>query len=432
MRKAILILALLVFAGSMIFAMPGQETTTNTVRWSFWGGESRIRNYQLTNDIFLTETGITIAGEPAPGTDQHFNKFLTTFRGGGAADIVQLGGYFSNLGIQDNGRSAPDLRDILLPLDQFVRSGVLNTSNIDKAALDAGTRDGVLYAISAGTNMPSLVYNKSMLERAGAPLPKVDMTWAEFDTWLRAVQARLPAGTYAMTDNGATTTGSVFFGYWAGDNGTPMWDGARTHLTAAIVQRYFDMWAGWRTAGVIPPAATAADFAETNEATSSLVAGRTALSFIWSNQLNGYQGAMQDELDLIMLPNAAVSKGLWAQMSQMMGININSKNAENAAKYINFRVNDPRVWSIMGADPGVPVTPATRAAVAANATPVTRKIVSYLDVAGKNASPPNPNMPNDTEWNSGLFLIYQNAAYGRVTNAQAAQQVMDLINRLTR
>ena len=433
MKKAILILALLVFAGSMIFAMPGQESaSSNTVRWSFWGGEARIRNYQLTNDIFLTETGITIAGEPAPGTDQHFNKFLTTFRGGGAADIIQLGGYFSNLMINDNGRSAPGIESILLPLDQFVRSGVLNISNIDKAAIDAGTRDGVLYAISAGTNMPALVYNKSMLERAGAPLPKVDMTWAEFDAWLRAVQARLPSGTYAMTDNGATTTGSVFFGYWAGDNGTPMWDGARTHLTAAVVQRYFDLWAGWRSAGVIPPAATAADFAETNEATSSLVAGRTALSFIWSNQLNGYQGAMQDELDLIMLPNASVSKGLWAQMSQMMGININSKNAENAAKYISFRVNEPRVWAIMGADPGVPVTPATRAAVAANANAVTRKIVAYLDVAGRNASPPNPNMPNDTEWNSGLFLIYQNAAYGRVTSTQASQQVMDLINRLAR
>ncbi|MCL2277342.1 MAG: ABC transporter substrate-binding protein [Treponema sp.] len=435
MKKGIMILVMFIVAGSMVFAGGGNQQATatqqesNVVRWSFWGGEGRIRNYQLTNDIFLSETGIVIAGEPAPGTDQHFNKFLTTFRGGGAADIIQLGGYFSNLGgINDDGRNVPELRDMLLPLDQFVRSGVLNISNVDKAALDAGTRNGVLYAISAGTNMPALVYNKSMLQRVGAPLPNVAMTWAEFDTWLRAVQARLPANTYAMTDNGATTTGSVFFGYWAGDNQTPMWDGTRTQLTAAIVERYFTLWAGWRAAGVIPPAATAADFAETNEATSSLVAGRTALSFIWSNQLNGYQNAMQDELDLIMLPNAAVTNGLWAQMSQMMAINVNSKNPVNAARYLNFRLNDPRVWAIMGTDPGVPVTPVTRAAIPSN--PVTNKIVAYLDVAGKHSSPPNPNMPGDTEWNSGLYLIYQNNAFGRITNAQAAQQVMDLINRL--
>ncbi|MCL2242956.1 MAG: sugar ABC transporter substrate-binding protein [Treponema sp.] len=447
MKKVIMILALIILAGGMIFAGGNRQqsssssaaapaaaaSSTSVVRWSFWGGEARIRNYQLTNDIFLAETGIIIAGEPAPGTDQHFNKFLTTFRGGGAADIIQLGGYFSNLGnINDDGRNVPELKDMLLPLDPFVASGVLNISNVDQAAINAGTRNGTLYAISAGTNMPALVYNKSMLQRVGAPLPKVDMNWAEFDTWLKAVQARLPAGTYAMTDNGSTTTGSVFFGYWAGDNQTPMWDGSKTHLTAAIIQRYFDLWSGWRQAGVIPPAATAADYAETNESTSSLIAGKTALSFIWSNQLNGYQGAIEDELDLIMLPNASVTKGLWAQMSQMMAINVNSKNAEAAAKYINFRVNDPRVWEQMGADPGVPVTPATRAAVAAKANDITKKIVAYLDVAGKNASPPNPNMPGDTEWNSGLFLIYQQAAYGRITNAAASQQVMDLITRLTR
>jgi len=440
MKKGIMILLMLIIAGSMVFAGGGnqqaQTTTTqqgsNVVRWSFWGSEGRIRNYQLTNDIFLEETGIIIAGEPAPGTDQHFNKFFTQFRGGGAADIIQLGGWFSNLNISDNGRSAPGIEDILLPLDPYVRSGALNMTNVDTAAINAGTRDGVLYAISAGTNMPALVYNKSLLQRVGAPLPAVDMTWAQFETWLAAVKARLPANTYVMTDNGSTTTGSVFFGYWAGDNQTPVWDGARTQLTTAVVQRYLDMWSGWRTAGYIPPAAVAADFAETNESTSSLVAGRTALSFIWSNQLNGYQGAMTDELDLIMLPNAAVTKGLWAQMSQMIGINKNTKNADNAIKYLNFRLNDPRVWGIMGADPGVPVTPATRAAVSANATPVTQKIIAYLDVAGKNASPPNPNMPNDTEWNSGLFLIYQNAAFGRITNAAAAQQIMDLITRLTR
>jgi len=437
MKKALMVLVLFALAFSMVFAGGNKQetaatTSSNVVRWSFWGSEGRIRNYQLTNDIFFEETGIVIAGEPAPGTDQHFNKFFTQFRGGGAADIIQLGGWFTNLNIPDNGRNAPGIADILLPLDSYVRSGALNLTNVDTAAINAGTRDGVLYAISAGQNMPALVYNKSLLQRVGAPLPKVDMTWAEFDTWLRAVQARLPAGTYAMTDNGATTTGSVFLGYWAGDNQTPVWDGTRTQLTTAVVQRYLDMWSTWREAGIIPPAATAADYAETNEATSSLIAGRTALSFVWSNQLAGYQGAIQDELDLIMLPNAAVTKGLWSQMSQMIGINKNTKNADNAIKYLNFRLNDPRVWAIMGPDPGMPVTPATRAAVFANATAVNQKIIAYMDVAGKNASPPNPNMPNDTEWNSGLFLIYQNAAFGRITNAAAAQQVMDLINRLAR
>jgi len=431
MKKIMLLLAVLVVASTVVFGSPSQQTTnvpagTTVVRWSFWGGEARIRNYQRTNDLFYQETGILIAGEPAPGTQEHFDKFLIQFVGGNAADIVQLGSTFSNLG----QTADKDPSDFLLPLDQFVRSGILNLSTVDAGAIADGTRNGVLYALPVGTNMPALVYNKSLLERVGAPLPQVSMTWTEFEAWLRAVQARLPARTYAMTDNGATSSGSMFFGYWAGQNGTKIWDGTRTYMTAAAAQQYLEMWARWRAAGLIPPAATAADFAETNEATSSFVAGRTAVALIYTNNLINYQGAMQDTLGLIELPNAAVSNGLWSQSSQMISINKNSKNAAAAARYINFRVNDPRVWEIMGQDPGVPITPSTRAATATS--DLSRTIAAYMDVAGRHAGPRDPNMPNDTEYNSGLFLIYQNVAYGRITPAAGAQQIVDLINRLTR
>jgi len=278
--------------------------------------------------------------------------------------------------------------------------------------------------------MPALVYNKALLQRVGAPLPKVSMTWAEFEAWLAQVQPRLPAGTYVLTDNSATQTGSVFFGYWAGQNGTPQWDGTRTYLTAAAAQAYFDLWAKWRAAGYVPPASVSADYAETNESTAAIIAGKTAVVAIWSNQLVNYQTATKDELDLIEYPNAAVSNGLWGQMSQMMGISKKSRNPEAAAKFIGYRVTDPGVWKILGADPGTPVTAGARAAAAGSKE--AEKITAYLNVAGNHASPRNPNIPNDSEWNSGLHLIAQNVAYGRITSAQGGQQVMDLINRLTR
>jgi len=425
MKKIMLLLAVLVVASTVVFAGPTRETGT-VVRWSFWGSENRIRGYNTTTDLFNRENpSIRVTLEPNPGATEHFQKFLTQFAGGNAVDIVQLGGQFTNLGVDDS-----EIGTFLLPLDQFVTSGVLNIANVDPSALALGTRNGILYAIPAGTNMPALIYNKSLLERVGAPLPNVSMTWAEFEAWLTQVKAKLPAGVYPMSDHGATSQGSVFFGYWTGDNGTSLWDGTRTYVTAAIAQQYLQMWARWRAAGLIPTAAISAEFAETNESTSSLVAGRVAVSFAWTNQLVNFQNAMQDTLDLIELPNAAVKHGLWSQASQMIAINKDSQVAEQAARYINFRVNDPRVWATMGADPGNPVTPATRSAISAD--PITTKVLAYMNVAGAHSGPPGPNMPSDTEWNSGLFLIYQNVAYGRLTPAAGAQQIMDLINRLTR
>jgi multiple sugar transport system substrate-binding protein len=436
MKRVMLVLAVLILTSTVVFAGGTKQEAGpnygNTIRWSYWGGEARLRAVQQAIDIYTGETGNVVAGEPAPGTNEHFDKFRVQFAGGNAVDIVQLGGTFTNLGIKDDNKSAPDLKDILLPLDSYVKSGALDTKTIDTAAVKGGTRDGVLYAIPVAMNMPAMIYNKSLLERVGAPLPKVSMTWAEFETWVGQVQAKLPNGVYALTDNSATQSGSVYFGYWQGQNGTSQWDGKKTNLTLASVQQYFDLWAKWRTNGWVPPASVSADYAESNESTSALIAGKTAVVQVWSNSITPYQSATKDELELIELPNAAVSNGLWGQMSQMMSINLKSKNPAAAVQFLNFYINDPRVWEKLGTSYGMPVTPAGRAAALANADAATKKQAAYLDIAGKHASDPNPNMPNDTEWNSGLHLIAQNVAYGRITSAAGAQQVLDLINRLTR
>lgn len=427
MKRIAFLLIALVMAGASVFGGGSRAAApagVSVVRWSFWGGEARIKNTQLAIDKFTENTGIVVAAEPAPGTGDHFNKFKTQFAGGNAADIIQLGGDFANLQVGD------DVGSVLLALDPYVRSGVLDVSRVDASAIAAGTVNGVLYAVPVAANMPGILYNRSLLERSGAPLPKVSMTWAEFRDWLSAVKAKLPAGVFPFTDNSANSDQSFFFGYWCRQNGTPMWDGSKSHLSAADVQKYFDLWADYRAGGLIPPAETAADYAETNESASSLIAGKTAACVIWSNQLLNYQNATQDTLDLIEFPNAVSSKALWGQMSQMMSINKNSRNPEAAAKFITYRVTDTEVWKIMGADPGTPVTPDARAAV--STTPVAQKVAAYLDVAGQHATARDPNMPGDTEWNSSLFLIAQNAAYGRINSAQAGQQVVDLIARLTR
>ena len=431
MKKAIMLLVVLAMVSTVVFAGGGGQQApagAQAVRWSFWGGENRIRNTQRAIDLFTEETGIIVASEPMPGATEHFQKFLTQLAGGNAVDLVQLGGFFSNLGIDDNGSTAPGIENYLLPLTDFVRRGIIDTSELDAAAIQAGTRGGVLYALPMGVNIPAMVYNKSLLQRVGAPLPAVGMSWAEFDAWMRQVQSRLPANTWVLTDYSATIGGSFFFGFWAGDNQTPLYDGTRTHLTAAHVQRYFELWDGWRAAGLVPPAARSAEYSETNEAAAALVAGMTVITPIWSNQLINYQNAMTDELGLVMFPNAVVSNGLWSQASQMIGISRGSRNAEAAARFINFRVTDPRAWSFLGADPGVPSTAATRAAVASD--PVSQTVAEYLNIAGRHSSPGTPNMPNDTEFNNNLHLIAQEVAFGRITPAAGAQRVMDLINRL--
>jgi multiple sugar transport system substrate-binding protein len=175
MKRVMLLLAVLILTSTVVFAGGSKETgptSGNTIRWSYWGGEARLRLVQQAIDIYTGETGNIVAGEPAPGTNEHFQKFQTQLAGGNAVDIVQLGGDFTNLGIKDDRASAPDLADFLLDLTPYTKNGKLNISNVDTAAIKAGTRDGKLYAIPVAMNMPAILYNKSLLERVGAPYPK--------------------------------------------------------------------------------------------------------------------------------------------------------------------------------------------------------------------------------------------------------------------
>ncbi|MFA6784613.1 MAG: hypothetical protein WCR13_06915 [Sphaerochaeta sp.] len=53
-----------------------------------------------------------------------------------------------------------------------------------------------------------------------------------------------------------------------------------------------------------------------------------------------------------------------------------------------------------------------------------------MQVAGPHSSAETDHVPNDTEFNSTLFLIYQRVAFDQITPAQGGQQIHDLLVRL--
>jgi multiple sugar transport system substrate-binding protein len=202
----------------------------------------------------------------------------------------------------------------------------------------------------------------------------------------------------------------------------------RTYVTPADAKRYLDLFADYRALGVIPPADIAASYAESNADTSMLVAGKAAIAFLWTNQLDGYQRAMVDEIDLIELPGAAERNSLWQTQSQLYTINKDSKHKDLAAKFINFLVNSPDAAAVLGNDRGNSVSSIARSVGASNVNE--QKALSYMAVAGPHTMPENDHVPNDTEYNSTLYLIYQRVAFGQISTEQGGREIVDLINRM--
>jgi multiple sugar transport system substrate-binding protein len=59
-----------------------------------------------------------------------------------------------------------------------------------------------------------------------------------------------------------------------------------------------------------------------------------------------------------------------------------------------------------------------------------QKVLNYVSVAGPHSSKETPHVPNDTELNSTLYLVYQRVAFGQTTPAQGGKEIEALLNRL--
>lgn len=418
----------LAMACSVAFAGGSKESGTSTasapsvttVRWAYWGSEARIKRSQEAIDLYqAANPGVKVSPEVSGGAGDHFTKVDTQLAGGSGPDIIQMGG-----NINDYVKKA-----VLLPLDAYAGKA-LNVSVIDPSAIESGTIDGKLYGVSTGVTMPALVYNKSLLQRVGAPLPKTSMSYDEFRAYLVAIKAKLPAGVYPMQDIGALSSNSTPFGYWTGYNKTSLYVAATnsTKLTPAEITKYLTLFKDYRDNGLVPPADIAASYAETNADSSAIIAGKVAIGFIWTNGLGGYQAATKDELDLIELPGAAATNALWQSPSQFYTVNKDSKNPEAAVKFINFLVNSPEAAKVLGNDRGASASASARAAGLADVND--QKVLTYLKSAGPHSSKQGDHLPNDTEFNSTLYLIYQKVAFKQITPDAGGQQIYDLIIRL--
>jgi multiple sugar transport system substrate-binding protein len=419
-----LILGASLFAGARRQSDTGAAEGGKTlIRWAFWGNDTRVQlSQQAVEEYMKANPNVLVNIEPAGGTGDMFNRVDTQLAGGNGPDIIQMGGNF------------PDYvaRDVILPLEPYGSSGrgLLNTSVIDPGSLAAGSLNGRLYGVSVGITIPALAYNKSMLERAGAPLPPISSTYDEFQAYLMRIKALLPAGIYPMSDYGSTASGSTPFGYWLRYNGTPIYNAATqtTAVTPAVAQKYLELWKGYRDNGLIPPAEVAAQYPANSDDTNDFIAGKTAITFAVSNSLANIQSVMADDVDLVMPPGAVATKALWPQLSQVMTVNKDSKNIEEAIKFIDFMVNSPIAGRILGNNRGASASSTYRAGIVA--TGPDEKINAYLNEAGPYTTPETDHLPNDTELNSTLYLIYQQVYFGRINPVQGGQQIYDMMVRL--
>ncbi|GHU74786.1 ABC transporter ATP-binding protein [Clostridia bacterium] len=417
MKKLLALLIALTMVLSVAAVQADEPEISGTLRVMWWGGDSRHEITLQVIDLFEAQyPNVKIEAEYMGGGD-YWTKLDTMLAGGNAPDVLQFGGNY------------PDYvsKGVLAPLDPYF-GNLIDQTKVDQPMLNAITVDGSVYGLCLGANRLGIVYNKTMLDNAGVELPDADFTWETFGEYLAQLKDKLPTGVYPMFDGSCYETNT--FGYYTRQQGNSMYTGGdSTDLKVETVKSFLDMWAGWRDAGLVPSGETSAEFTEKGTDTSALVAGKVAMTILYSNQISGYQAAMTDELGISPLPEVA-SDAAWIMPSQYFCMNSASENKDAAAAFINFFVTTPEVGLILRNDRGISASPEVRTAIAEVATPLDQKVYALFDVLADHSTPMDPNIPNDQEFLEGFDNINLAVAFGQKTTADAAQEILDLLHRM--
>jgi multiple sugar transport system substrate-binding protein len=364
------------------------------IRHFWWGNPERDKRTFAVIELFNQKNpNITVSGETL-GFADYFTKLTTQIAGGNMPDVIQQG-YGVLFEYIANGA--------VVPLDDYVGKS-LDISKIDQSAIDAGTVDGKFYALSIGANSHMAIYNTRLYEEAGIKIGEgadFDPYGYTYDDLARiGAQIKQAAGVPGTDDN---TADYQNFSDFTAQKGVAMYNDDGTYgVTQEIVEEYWSIWQKIREAGATPAGPESAGLAGVSDLSQlGVVTGKTATSYVWSNQLVGAQGLVQDPLGAAMYPNTPdMIPGSIIQPSQFVCLTRDSVDPEAATAYMSAFVNDLDITAILGLERGIPSNPDVRAALEPNLSAAEAVSVAFFDaIQGKTAAlaPPPPSGSNEVE-----------------------------------
>jgi len=382
-----------------------------TIRWSWWGSDTRHTLTQEVIDLF-----------------EEKNPNITV-----VPDYTDWGSYFDKLSVSVAGGDVPDvITQEERYLADYASKGVLedlsqldiDTSKIDASILQSGTIDEALYGIATGVNVYSVVADPQAFADAGVEMPDdTTWTWEDYVETANAISAATGGAVYGAQDYGFNEPG---FSILARQNGQSLYDengevGFEPELLAQWWQHSLDMQAS----GGQPDAPKTIEV-DAGGPEQSLVGTNTgAMAWFWSNQLTALSNASGRPLQLLRVPGESQfdRTGMYFKPAMYYSVSSRSSHPEAAAKLVDFLLNDPEAGAILLSDRGLPANTDVRAAVTDKFAETDKQAAEFLTsledeiVDGPVVPPAGAGQATEITKRLNAEVLF-----GRLTPQQAAEQ----------
>ncbi len=394
-----------------------QEKEPVTVRIAWWGGQAR-HDYTLKVIELYEQQNPHVTIEPEYAAfDDHWKKLAPQAAANNLPDIIQMDlSYLTQYGA----------RGQLEDLNAYVSDGTIDVSSISEAAISGGKLGDQLFAFNLGSNALLTVIDQAMVEQAGGTMPANDWTYDVF-TALGPI----------LKENGKILAQDlrhdVFFPFYLRGKGAHMYaaDGKSLGYTDdKLFADFYNMYKNWYDQGYLLPLDKLAQKKGTPE-DGELELGNAISTFGWSNQYILSATVAKRPLEILPVPGWNENKALFLKPSMYFSISKNSEVKEEAARFINFWVNDIEANKIIMGERGVPVSSKVKEALKPLLSPEQTKVFDYVSWAEQNSSqmdPPNP--VGAVEVDKLLKQTAEQIMYNQLTVEEGAAKFREEANKI--
>ncbi len=396
-----------------------EEDITLTMAW--WGSQTRHDRTIEVIEMYEKEHPNVHIEYEYYSFDDYFTKLKTLVASDQVWDVFQLGGNF------------PMYMDKIYFLNEFIESGIVDTTNISEANLKI-TQDteGNQIGLSNGLNTYGIAYDPAMFEEAGATLPNENWTWDDYYEAAEKIHDEL--GIYGSSAFGTSDFIAGCSTYVSEHGAVGEYSFFNIDLTgmgfddAQMLTPYIQMRADMINSGSYPDAGAEAEITDIEN--DFLVTGEAAMTWVAANQFPTiYDDCQADGRTLALAPLPKVTAdghaGGVIQSSQMLCVSQDSQHKEAAAAFISWFQNSVDCNNVLQGERGIPVNSEVRAALSANATPGQQVMYDYVDMVSGFEVPEKYNVlsPDGQDQVVDNYRNYvQQVAFGEISAEEAADK----------
>ena len=393
----------------------GADSGEVELNFVWWGDSNRAKVTEEALQIFEEKNpGITVKTE-YQDSSPYQDKLATRFAGGNPPDVMAM----PNRSLLEYAQ-----RGVLADLNEY--GEVFKTEDIPESGLSRGEVDGKLYGISTGSTTIGMVVNKTVTDEAGVEIPDdKTWTWEEFGDFATEVTEKTGGSIYGTGYSVATETGPILLARQRGEDFY-----TQDHKIGAseeTIRDWFQMSVDLREAGGYPPAGF---FEETgaSAAQSYLAKGTIASQIIPISNYKAFNEAAGGNVVLLRMPGESEGerRGYSADPSMLWSMAAKSEHPEEAAKLVDFLINDADGAAKTLTQRGVPVNPKVAEAITPDLNEKDAQFVEFMasiqedELAPAYVYPQGASVVADT-----LTQLATEVEFGRLTPEEAAKQFME-------